>query len=226
MLIIATRANSTPKPIHRTFGLTESIIPAFAELNVFCSISYSIYLLTVNKKYIWLTFRNSFVNILAMLKIRLQRVGRKNDPSFRVVVTDSKRGPKSGDNVELLGSYNPHVNKVQINGERVKHWISVGAQVSDTVHNLLVSEKIIEGKKVNVLPKKSPIVKEPTEEEKKAEEEKKEEASTEESQKEEEVKTEASVEEPKAEDAKEEIKEEEKPAEPEATKGEEEKKPE
>ena len=114
-----------------------------------------------------MTFLNSFVNIPAMLKIRLQRVGRKNDSSFRVVLTDSKRGPKSGDNVELLGSYNPHVNTVKIDGERVKHWISVGAQVSDTVHNLLIKEKIIEGKKVNVLPKKSPIKKE--EEEKKEE---------------------------------------------------------
>jgi len=99
-----------------------------------------------------------------MLKIRLQRVGRKNDPSFRVVVTDSKRGPKSGDNIELLGSYNPRADKTQIKGDRVRHWMSVGAQVSDTMHNLLVNEKIIEGKKINVLPKKSPIKKEVAEE--------------------------------------------------------------
>ncbi len=105
-----------------------------------------------------------------MLKIRLQRVGRKNNPAFRIVVTDSKRGPKSGDNVELIGSYNPHSNEIQIDGDRVKHWMSVGAQVSDTMHNLLIREKIIEGKKINVLPKKSPIVKEITEEEKKAQE--------------------------------------------------------
>jgi len=131
-----------------------------------------------------------------MLKIRLQRVGRKNDPSFRIVVTDSKRGPKSGDNVELLGSYNPHVNNVQIDGDRVKHWISVGAQVSDTMHNLLIKEKIIEGKKINVLPKKNPIKKEATEEEKKAEEAK--EAPKEESENpKEEVKEEPKVEESK-----------------------------
>jgi small subunit ribosomal protein S16 len=141
-----------------------------------------------------------------MLKIRLQRVGRKNDPSFRVVVVDSKRGPKSGDNIELLGSYNPHINNVQVDGDRVKHWMSVGAQVSDTVHNLLVSEKIIEGKKVNVLPKKSPIKKaeEPKGDESpagsgkvKAEDGKKEEAPAEE------AKAEEPKEEPKPEETKE-----------------------
>jgi len=95
-----------------------------------------------------------------MLKIRLQRVGRRNNPAFRVVVTESTRGPKSGDNVELLGSYNPHADSATLNGERILHWISKGAQVSDTVHNLLINQKIIDGKKRNALPKKTPIVKE------------------------------------------------------------------
>jgi len=135
-----------------------------------------------------------------MLKIRLQRVGRKNDPAFRVVVVDSKRGPKSGDNVEILGSYNPRFNKAQVKSDRVKHWMSVGAQVSDTVHNLLINEKIIEGKKINVLSKKSPI--------KKAEEEVKEGAPTTEEKKEE-----APMEAKEAEVSKEEAKKEEAPAE-------------
>lgn len=104
-----------------------------------------------------------------MLKIRLQRVGRKNDPSFRIVVTDSKNGPKSGRALEVLGSYDARRGEPQIKGDRVKHWMSVGAQVSDTVNNLLVKAGIIEGKMINVLPKKSPIVKELTEEEKEAE---------------------------------------------------------
>ena len=95
-----------------------------------------------------------------MLKIRLQRVGKKNDPTFRVVVTDHQRGPKSGDYVENVGSYNPHVDSTTLKGERIKHWLSVGAQASDTVHNILVKEGVIDGKKINVLPKKSPIVKE------------------------------------------------------------------
>lgn len=92
--------------------------------------------------------------------MRLQRIGRKNDPAYRVVVTDSRRGPKSAKHVDLLGSYNPKLNQFQVDGERAKDWISKGVQLSDTVHNLLVSQKIIEGKKINVLPRKSPIVKE------------------------------------------------------------------
>ena len=95
-----------------------------------------------------------------MLKIRLQRIGRKNDPSFRVVVVDSHQGPKSGKYVELLGSYNPKLNTVSIDDERAKYWIGHGAQVSDTVHNILVKEGAISGEKINVLPKKSPVVKE------------------------------------------------------------------
>lgn len=100
--------------------------------------------------------------------MRLQRVGRKNDPSYRVVVTDSRTGPKSGKHIDLLGSYDPKVNRIEIDGERAKEWIGKGVQPSPTVHNLLVGQKIIDGKKVNVLPKKSPIV---DEEAKKAAEE-------------------------------------------------------
>jgi small subunit ribosomal protein S16 len=95
-----------------------------------------------------------------MLKVRLQRVGRKNDPSFRVVVTNSLNAPKSGKFLEVVGSYDARKDRIDLKGERIKHWISNGAQVSDTVHNLLVSKKVIEGKKINVLPKKKPIVKE------------------------------------------------------------------
>jgi small subunit ribosomal protein S16 len=93
-----------------------------------------------------------------MLKMRLQRIGRKNDPSYRVVVTDSRNGPRTGNHVDLLGSYNPKMGKFQIDGEKAKHWISKGVQVSDTIHNFLVTQKVIEGKKKNVLPKKSPII--------------------------------------------------------------------
>lgn len=90
--------------------------------------------------------------------MRLQRTGRKNDASFRVVVTDSRRGPKSGNNVDLLGFYNPKQGLIEIDGEKAKSWIAKGVQLSDTMHNMLVSKKIIEGKKINVLPRKSPII--------------------------------------------------------------------
>ncbi len=93
-----------------------------------------------------------------MLKMRLQRIGRKNDPSYRVIVTDSRNAAKRGKNVDLIGSFNPKVGNFQIDGEKAKYWISKGVQVSDTVHNFLVAQKVIEGKKKNVLPKKSPII--------------------------------------------------------------------
>ena len=91
-----------------------------------------------------------------MLKIRLQRVGKKHEPVFRIVVGNSQNGPKSGKFIEVLGSYDPRSkNKNTLNKERVQTWISKGAQVSDTVHNLLVSEKVIDKKKINALPKKT-----------------------------------------------------------------------
>ncbi len=98
-----------------------------------------------------------------MLKIRLQRIGRKNDPAFRVVLTDSKNGAKSGRFLELLGAYNPKVldkkQRTNFINDRIKYWLSKGAKLSDTMHNFLVRDKVIEGKKVNVLPKKKPTVK-------------------------------------------------------------------
>jgi small subunit ribosomal protein S16 len=105
-----------------------------------------------------------------MLMIRLQRVGRVHEPTFRVVLVDSKRGPKSGQALEVLGNHDTRKakNNSNVDGDRIKYWISKGAQLSDTMRNLLISKKIITGKKVNALPKKRPIKKELTEEEKKA----------------------------------------------------------
>ena len=98
-----------------------------------------------------------------MLKIRLQRIGRKNDPSFRVVLTDSKNSTKSGRFLEILGTYNPKGAEKKLNknfqNDRIKYWLSKGAKLSDTMHNFLVHDKVIEGKKVNVLPKKKPTKK-------------------------------------------------------------------
>lgn len=100
-----------------------------------------------------------------MLIIRLQRVGRVNDPVFRVVLTDSKNGPKSGKFLEILGAYDPrekggNKSNNKLNLDRIKFWMSNGAQVSDTMHNMLVDAKVIVGRKKNVLSKKSPIKKE------------------------------------------------------------------
>lgn len=90
-----------------------------------------------------------------MLTIRLQRIGQKNQPSFRLVLTESKNAAKSGRFQEILGFHNFRKDGTTIKADRVKHWISMGAQVSDTAHNLLVTEKVITAKKKNVLPKKT-----------------------------------------------------------------------
>jgi len=109
-----------------------------------------------------------------MLKIRLQRVGRKHQPIFRVVLTDSKNSTKSGKSAETLGVFDHTAHTKKINAERVKYWISKGAQPSDTIHNYLISEKIIEGKKKNALPKHRPIKLVPNAVEEKEEEKKEE----------------------------------------------------
>ncbi len=94
-----------------------------------------------------------------MLKIRLQRIGRKNDPSFRAVLTDSKNSAKSGKFLEIMGTYDPKAGKTNFKADRIKYWVSKGAQLSGTMHNFMVQEKVINGKKINVLPKKKPTEK-------------------------------------------------------------------
>ena len=95
-----------------------------------------------------------------MLMIRFQRIGRTNDPAFRIVVLEKERAAKAGNIVELLGTYNPRSKALTLNEEQVKHWISMGAQPTGSIHNLLINKGIITGKKVNVLPKRTPIKKE------------------------------------------------------------------
>lgn len=108
----------------------------------------------------YLTILEYFVTIGAMLKIRLQRVGRTHEPAYRLVLTDSKNATKSGKYIESLGSYDARRGeKSEFKADRIKDWIGKGAQLSGTVHNLLISKKIIEGKKINVLPLKKAIVK-------------------------------------------------------------------
>ncbi len=96
-----------------------------------------------------------------MLKIRLQRVGRAHEPVYRLVLTDSKNSTKSGRYVEVLGSFDSRRGeKSEFKSDKIKEWIGKGAQLSGTVHNLLIDKKVIEGKKINVLPLKKAILKE------------------------------------------------------------------
>jgi ribosomal protein S16 len=67
--------------------------------------------------------------------------------------------------VEYVGSYDARKGKPEFKAERVKHWLKHGAKASDTVHNLLVDAKIVSGKKVNAMNKKTkPKKEEPKEE--------------------------------------------------------------
>lgn len=93
-----------------------------------------------------------------MLVIRLLRVGRKNAPSYRVVLTEKTAPPQSGKFLEILGHYNPRLTakdsgkgvkkEISLKEERIKYWLSQGVKTSEAVHNLLVSKGIIKGPKI------------------------------------------------------------------------------
>lgn len=95
-----------------------------------------------------------------MLMMRLKRVGRKNNPSYRIVVVDKRTSVKSNKITDLIGTYNPKGGETIINAEKARYWLAHGTQASDTVHNMLVSKKIIDAKKRNSLSRKSPIINE------------------------------------------------------------------
>ncbi len=82
-----------------------------------------------------------------MLVIRLQRTGRRNQSSFRIVLAE-KSAPIKGKFLEVLGSYSPRLKEKNVNGERVQYWLGKGAQASVTVHNILVGENVIQAPKV------------------------------------------------------------------------------
>lgn len=73
-----------------------------------------------------------------MLRIRLRRTGQKHQPSYRVVIAD-KNARRDGDFVEIVGHYNPRTepSTIVLDEDRIRYWIGVGAQPSDTVHRLL-----------------------------------------------------------------------------------------
>jgi small subunit ribosomal protein S16 len=77
-----------------------------------------------------------------MLMIRLQRVGAKKHPLYRVVVSDSRKRP-SADSIEQVGTYNPHQEppEIRIDHEKVDQWVEKGAQLSNTVRSLLRTAK-------------------------------------------------------------------------------------
>jgi small subunit ribosomal protein S16 len=83
-----------------------------------------------------------------MLTIRLSRVGKKKQPSYRLIVSEKSKDPW-GKYLENLGHFNPLVEPpaITFKTDRIKHWLSKGAQASDTVWNLFVDQKLVEGEK-------------------------------------------------------------------------------
>ncbi|MBP6943163.1 MAG: 30S ribosomal protein S16 [Candidatus Buchananbacteria bacterium] len=82
-----------------------------------------------------------------MLSIRFTRVGKKKQPTYRIIVTEKTRDPW-GKHVEILGNYNPRTKEAQLQAEKILGWIKKGAQATATVHNLLVNQGIIKADKV------------------------------------------------------------------------------
>lgn len=80
-----------------------------------------------------------------MLRIRLRRVGKKKRPSYRIVVSDV-RAPRDGNFVDQVGHYDPLTNPptVVLDQDKAKHWLSVGAQPSETVERILQSQGLVE----------------------------------------------------------------------------------
>ena len=80
------------------------------------------------------------------VKIRLRRVGTKNVPVYRIVVADG-RSPRDGRFIENIGTYDPKKveNNFTVNLDRARHWISKGAQPSDTVRSILKKAEKVQG---------------------------------------------------------------------------------
>lgn len=88
-----------------------------------------------------------------MVKLRLMRMGKTKQPTYRLVAADS-RSPRDGRFIEVVGSYAPREpdNKVVLKAERITHWLGEGAQPTDRVRRLLVGAGLIEGGPVREVP--------------------------------------------------------------------------
>ena len=84
-----------------------------------------------------------------MLTIRLQRMGKKTQPSYRLIISENSKATNSSV-LEFLGHYHPATKdkSITLEKERIEYWLSKGAQTSKTVHNLLVANGVIKDKKV------------------------------------------------------------------------------
>ena len=94
-----------------------------------------------------------------MLAIKFKRIGKKHQASFRVVVLE-KRTKLNGRFLEDLGWLNPHTDKFELEKKRAAHWLKMGAQPTDSIHNLFVKAGIISAKKIAVHKKSKKVVEE------------------------------------------------------------------
>ncbi len=90
-----------------------------------------------------------------MLMIRFQRIGRRNDPAFRILVLEKTSSPKAGTYNDLLGTYNPKTKALTVAQDRLAEWMKKGAQVSPSLMNVLINKNILKGDKVAVVSKKN-----------------------------------------------------------------------
>jgi len=81
-----------------------------------------------------------------MLVIKLAQTGKTNKKMFRLIISEKGRDP-FGEVLEILGSYNPHSKELAVKTDKVKYWLSKGAQMTPTINNLLLEKKIIDGEK-------------------------------------------------------------------------------
>ena len=95
-----------------------------------------------------------------MLAIKLQRVGKKHQPSYRLVVAES-RSKMAAPPVEDLGAYSPFTKTATFNRERIAHWIKMGAQPTVSVHNLLIEKGVLSAPKMAIKMKKAVKVEAP-----------------------------------------------------------------
>lgn len=85
-----------------------------------------------------------------MLKIRLRRIGKRNQPEFRIVLVEAKRSAASGKFIENLGYCNPRKKIKKLNEDRIKYWFDKGVRVSPTAHNIFVEKGVIKASKIKI----------------------------------------------------------------------------
>lgn len=86
------------------------------------------------------------IKINIMLTIRLQRLGKIKQATYRVIISEKSKDPQA-DSLEILGNYSPKDKKLNVKEDRVKYWLSKGVQTSNTVFNMLLKQGLVTGKK-------------------------------------------------------------------------------